>query len=109
MITYHKYSATTVYRYWSKCLSLCVGVGDDIAQVLGQAKVAMIEWLRCSTHIHKILCSNLGIFIHGMTVDKLLTARLSRMTHSRTMLIYHQLVRWTEGMQILPSVKRKGR
>ena len=43
---------------------------------------AMIEWLRCSTRIHKILYSNLSIVIHGMTLDKPLTATLSRMTHS---------------------------
>ena len=42
----------------------------------------MVEWLRCSTLIHKILCSNLSIIIHGMTLDESLTARLSRMTHS---------------------------
>ena len=38
----------------------------------------MVEWLSCSTHIHKILCSNLT----SMTLDKSLTAKLSRMTHS---------------------------
>ena len=42
----------------------------------------MVEWLRCSTRIRKILCSNLSIIIHGMTLDKSLTANLSRMTHS---------------------------
>ena len=42
----------------------------------------MIEWLRCSTRIHKILCSNLSIIIHGMTLDKSLKAELSQMTHS---------------------------
>ena len=42
----------------------------------------MVEWLRCSTRVYKILCSNLGIIIHGMTLDKPLTAKLSRMTHS---------------------------
>ena len=42
----------------------------------------MVKWLRCSTRIHKILCSNLDITIHGMTLDKLLTAKWSRMTHS---------------------------
>ena len=39
----------------------------------------MVEWLRCST---PMLCSNLSIIIHGMTLDKSLTAKLSRMTHS---------------------------
>ena len=29
MITYHKYPATTVYRYWSKYLTWYVGVGDE--------------------------------------------------------------------------------
>ena len=43
---------------------------------------AMVEWLRCSTRIHKVLCSNLSITIRGMTLDKSLTAKLSRMTHS---------------------------
>ena len=42
----------------------------------------MVEWLHCSTCIHKILCSNLSIIIHGMTLDKSLTAKLFRMTHS---------------------------
>ena len=42
----------------------------------------MVEWLRCSTRIHKVLCSNLSISIHGMTLDKSLTAHLSRMNHS---------------------------
>ena len=35
----------------------------------------MVEWLRCSTHIYKILCSNFRIIIHGMTLDESLTAR----------------------------------
>ena len=34
---------------------------------------AMVEWLRCSTRNHKLLCSNLSITIHGMTLDKSLT------------------------------------
>ena len=42
----------------------------------------MIKRLRCSTHIHKTLCSYLGIIIHGMTLDKSPTAKLSRGTHS---------------------------
>ena len=42
----------------------------------------MVEWLRCSTRIHKVLCSNLSIIIHGMTLDKSLTTKLSRMTDS---------------------------
>ena len=42
----------------------------------------MVEWLRCSTRIHKILCSNLSVIFHAMTLDKSLTAKLSRMTHS---------------------------
>ena len=44
--------------------------------------VGTVEWLRCSTRIHKILCSNLSVIIHGMTLDKSLTAKLSQMTHS---------------------------
>ena len=44
-------------------------------------KFATVEWLRCSTRIHKILCSDLSILIHGMTLDKSLTAKLSRMAH----------------------------
>ena len=39
------------------------------------------KWLRWSTRIHKILCSNLGIIIHGVTLDKSLTPKFSRMTH----------------------------
>ena len=31
---------------------------------------AMVEWLRCSTRVYNILCSNLGCIIHGMTLDK---------------------------------------
>ena len=42
----------------------------------------MVEWLRCSTIIHKILCSSLNIIIHGMILDKSLMAKWSRMTHS---------------------------
>ena len=42
----------------------------------------MVEWLHCSTRIHKILCSNLSIIIHGMTLDKSLMGKLSPMTHS---------------------------
>ena len=42
----------------------------------------MVKGLRCSTHIHKILCSNVSIIIHGMTLDKSRTAKLSPMTHS---------------------------
>ena len=42
----------------------------------------MTEWLRRSTRIHKILCSNLSILIYGMTLDKSLTAKLSRTAHS---------------------------
>ena len=43
---------------------------------------AMVEWLRCSTRIRRIPCSNLSIIIHGMTLNKSLTAKLSRITHS---------------------------
>ena len=42
----------------------------------------MIEWLRYSTIIHKILCSNFSTIIHGMSLDKSLAAKLSRTTHS---------------------------
>ena len=45
-------------------------------------QAAMVGWLRCSTHIYKILCSNLGIIIRGTTFGKSLTAKLSRMIHS---------------------------
>ena len=41
----------------------------------------MADWLRCSIHIHKTLRSNLDIIICGMTLDKSLTAKLSRITH----------------------------
>ena len=67
----------------------------------------MVEWLRCSTRIHKVLCSNLSITIHGMTLDKSLTAQLSRMTHSyHTEYIIIQYV-GRKGVQIPPSVKKK--
>ena len=42
----------------------------------------MVEWLRCSTRIHKLLCLNLSIIIHGMILDKSFTDKFSRMTHS---------------------------
>ena len=42
----------------------------------------MVDWLRCSTRIHNILRSKQSIIIHGMTLDKSLTSKLSRMTHS---------------------------
>ena len=72
-------------------------------------EAAMVDWLRCSTRIHKVLCSSLGIIIHGMTLDKSLTAQLSRMIYShRTEHIVSQYVgrKW---VQISPSVKRKRR
>ena len=69
----------------------------------------MVEWLSCSTRMHQVLCSNLGIIIYGMTLDKSLTAQLSRMTHSyRTEYIISQYV-GRKGMQIPPSVKGKRR
>lgn len=40
-------------------------------------QATMVEWLGCSTRIHKTLCSNLSNIIHGMTFDKSLTAKLS--------------------------------
>ena len=43
------------------------------------------------------------LFIDGTTLDKSL---MSRMTHSRSV---HQLVRWTEKLQILTSVKDRNR
>ena len=42
----------------------------------------MAKWLRCLTRIYMILCSNLSIIIHGMTLDKSLTAKLCRLTYS---------------------------
>ena len=45
-------------------------------------RAAIVEWLRCSTHIHKILCSDLSIIVHGTSLDKSLMAKLSPMTHS---------------------------
>ena len=53
---------------------------EKIPLVNNQA--AMGEWLHCSARIHKVLCSNLSIIIHRMTLDKSLTAKLSQMTHS---------------------------
>ena len=41
----------------------------------------MVEWLRYSTRIHKILCTNLSILVHEMILDRSLTANLSRMTN----------------------------
>ena len=54
----------------------------DIINCLTEEGDVMVEWLRCSTRIYKILCSNVSIIIHGMTLDKSLTAKLSEMTHS---------------------------
>ena len=69
----------------------------------------MVEWLSCSTGIHKVLYSNLNITIHGMTLDKSLTGQLSRMTHSyRNEYIISQYV-GRKGVQIQPLVKRKRR
>ena len=65
----------------------------------------MVQWLRCSTRIQKVLCSNLSITIHGMTLDKSLTAQLSRMTHSyRTEYIISQYV-GRKQVQIPPLEK----
>ena len=49
---------------------------------MGVQEAAMVKWLHCPIRIHKILCSNLGIIIDEMILDKSLTAKLSRMTHS---------------------------
>ena len=69
----------------------------------------MVEWLSCLIRMHMVLCSNLGIILHGMTLDKSLTAELSRMIHSyRTEHIVSQYV-GRKGVQIPPSVKRKRR
>ena len=62
----------------------------------------MVEWLRCSIRIHKILCSNLDIIIHGMTLDKSLTAMLSQMTHS-----YRTLVSTLDGRGADTAVCKK--
>ena len=67
----------------------------------------MVEWLRCSTRIHTVVCSNLGIINHGMTLDKSLTAQLSPMTHSySTEYIISQYI-GRKGVQIPPTVKKK--
>ena len=93
----HRYQSLTNQNYISRFCKY-------IAQ-----QAAMVEWLRCSTRIHKVLCSNLSITIHGMTLNKSLTAQLSRMTHSYyTEYIISQYVA-RKGVQILPSVKRKRR
>ena len=42
----------------------------------------MVEWLHFSTRIHKILRSSPGVVIHGIALDKLFTAKVSRMAHS---------------------------
>jgi hypothetical protein len=71
-----RYLTGKLHRYHRGWLD----VQDSV--LLTQNRAAMAEWLRCSTRIHKVLCSNLSITIHGMTLDKSLTAKLSRMTHS---------------------------
>ena len=74
--------------------------------VLLSDRTAMVEWLRCCTRIHKVLCSNLSIAIHRRTLGKSLTAQLSRMTHSyRTEYIISQYV-GQKGVQTPPSVKK---
>ena len=55
---------------------------DENWQTVTNQKAAMAEWLRCSTRIHKVLYSNLSTTSHGMTLNKSLTAKLSRMSHS---------------------------
>ena len=40
----------------------------------------MVGGLSCATRIYKILCSNLSIIIHEMSLNKSLAAKLSRMT-----------------------------
>ena len=45
-------------------------------------RATMAERLRCSTLIHKILCSNLSIIMYGITSDMSPTAQLCRMTDS---------------------------
>ena len=50
--------------------------------VVSNRNTPMVEWLRFSTLIHKVLCSNLSIITYSMTLDKSLTAKLSRITHS---------------------------
>ena len=68
----------------------------------------MIEWLRCSTRIHKVLCSNLSITIHGMTLDKSLTVQLSRINHSyRTEYIISQYVGRERGADTAVCKKKK--
>ena len=42
----------------------------------------MVKWLRCSARIYKILRSNVIILIYGMTLNKSLIAKLSRVIHS---------------------------
>ena len=70
---------------------------------LSQSKIARLPlWLRCSTHIYKILCSNLSIIIHGMTLDKSLTAKLPRMTHA-----YHASVSSLHGRGAEIAVRKK--
>ena len=79
---------------------------------IGNSIAAMVEWLRCSARIHKVLCSNLSNITHGMTLDKSLTAKLPQMTRPtwviRTDYIFSQYV-GRKRVQIPPSVKRKRR
>ena len=52
-----------------------------INRISRKSKAAMVEWWCYSTRIHEILCSNLSVIIHGVTLDKSLTVKLSRMIH----------------------------
>ena len=73
-------------RLWNtiikKSMKLYVVLFEASIVTLFAIITAMVKWLRFSTRIHKILYSNLSIIIHGMTLDKSLTPKLSRMTHS---------------------------
>ena len=51
-----------------------------------------------------MLCLSFRIFTHETTLDKLLTAKLSRMIHSR---IVHQLGRWTRRRRADTTVRKR--
>ena len=62
-------------------MDMCEAFSGKFNSILAK-RAAMLELLRLWTGIHEILCSNLSIINHGMTLVKSLMAKLPRVTHS---------------------------
>ena len=67
---------------WKNVLRTKLELTTLIRQAKTNELAAMVEWLRCSTRIHKILCLNLSIIVHGMILNKSLQGKLSRMAYT---------------------------